>query len=462
MRSTATIAALILAGALAFAGPAAAKGGGDGGDRGGGHDDGHATTVYCGQILRQSVKLANDLADCPMDGLVIGAAGITVDLNGHTIDGTVTQLTECNAPPFGVAGISNGGGYDGLTIKNGTLQQFSHGFSAGSGTTGLANSRLHDLTARDNRFSGISMGSGQRLNNDNRIVRNHVYGNGCGDGIGLNNAHGNLVAHNRAHDNGTGIGVCCSDNNVIENNVVLDNSGRGIGIVFGSDSHNVIRHNRVSGNGNSGISVGRQEGDQRNVVESNMVSGNGGAGIILDDANANRISLNRLVGNGDDIVVFGNDNTIAGNHVADAVGCPDGGCGVGISLEGGERNLLTHNAVARTLRDGIRVAAFDPAVPTVDNVVRENLVRDAGVDGLSVGTEGEGTVTGTLLEGNLALRSGDDGIDVKSELTTLSRNLALRNTDFGIEAVPGVTDGGGNRARGNGNPEAQCIGVACH
>jgi large repetitive protein len=465
MRSTATIAALILAGALAFAGPAAAEGDGDGGDRAGGHDDGHATTVHCGQILRQSVKLANDLTDCSEeDGLVIGADGITVDLDGHTIDGTVTQLTDCNVSPFGVAGISNEGGYDGLTIKNGTLQQFFHGFSAGSGTTGMANSRLDGLTARDNRFSGISMGSGQRLNNDNRIVHNHVYGNGCRDGIGLNNAHGNLVAHNRAHDNGTGIGVCCSDNNVIEDNAVSRNRDTGVGVFFGSDSHNVIRRNKISGNGNVGIVVGHQEGDQRNVVESNLISGNAFAGIILDDANANRISLNRVVSNGDDVIVFGNDNTIAGNHVADAVGCPDG-CGFGISLEGGERNLVTHNAVARTLRDGIRVAAFVPEIPTVDSIVRENLVRDAGVDGLSVGTEGDGTVTRTLLEGNLALRSGDDGIDVESSATTpattLRRNLALRNMDLGIEAGSGVTDGGGNRARGNGNP-AQCTGVACH
>jgi hypothetical protein len=45
-------------------------------------------------------------------------------------------------------------------------------------------------------------------------------------------------------------------------------------------------------------------------------------------------------------------------------------------------------------------------------------------------------------------------------LTT--RNSAFFNHDLGIEAVPGVTDGGGNRARGNGNPEGQCTGVACH
>jgi hypothetical protein len=45
-------------------------------------------------------------------------------------------------------------------------------------------------------------------------------------------------------------------------------------------------------------------------------------------------------------------------------------------------------------------------------------------------------------------------------LTTLTGNHALRNGDLGIEAVFGVTDGGRNKAHGNGNP-AQCTNVAC-
>jgi parallel beta-helix repeat protein len=420
------------------------------------------STLQCGQALTHSVTLTQDLTDCPGDGLVIGAAGITVDLNGHTIDGTVTQLSDCDVGrPSGAVGINDAAGYDGLTIKNGTLQQFAFGFAAGSETTGMADSSLHGLTARDNRFAGISMGSAQPLSNENnRIEHNVAYGNGCRDGIGLNNARGNHVADNDVHDNGGGIGICCSKSNVIERNSAHQNHGYGIAIFFGSDSQNVIRRNRVSGNEEVGIVVALQEGEQRNVVAENAVSGNAFAGIILDDANANQVSANRLGRNGDGIiVVFGNRNEVVGNGVAAALGCPDG-CGFGISVEGGEANLVTHNAVAHTLRDGIRVAAFDPDVPTVASVVRENLVRDAGVDGLSVATEGGGTVTGTLLERNLVLRSGDDGIDVESPLTTVTRNLALHNTDLGIEAVPGVTDGGGNSARGNGNP-AQCTGVAC-
>ena len=81
---------------------------------------------------------------------------------------------------------------------------------------------------------------------------------------------------------------------------------------------------------------------------------------------------------------------------------------------------------------------------------------DAEVDGVLV----ESTATDTLLERNIAIGAGDDGIDVDSAATTLARNLALRNGDLGIEAVAGVVDGGGNKARRNGNA-AQCLNVAC-
>jgi hypothetical protein len=65
-----------------------------------------------------------------------------------------------------------------------------------------------------------------------------------------------------------------------------------------------------------------------------------------------------------------------------------------------------------------------------------------------------------LLARNLAVHSGDDGIDVGAPGTTVTRNTANDNHDLGIAAAPGVTDGGGNRAAGNGNP-AQCTNIAC-
>jgi hypothetical protein len=38
--------------------------------------------------------------------------------------------------------------------------------------------------------------------------------------------------------------------------------------------------------------------------------------------------------------------------------------------------------------------------------------------------------------------------------------MARFNADLGIEAASNTTDGGGNKARHNGNP-AQCVGVVC-
>jgi parallel beta-helix repeat protein len=60
---------------------------------------------------------------------------------------------------------------------------------------------------------------------------------------------------------------------------------------------------------------------------------------------------------------------------------------------------------------------------------------------------------------NVASENLDDGIEV-ANAGTIARNRANENGDLGIEAVAGVTDGGGNRASGNGNA-AQCTGVVC-
>jgi hypothetical protein len=62
--------------------------------------------------------------------------------------------------------------------------------------------------------------------------------------------------------------------------------------------------------------------------------------------------------------------------------------------------------------------------------------------------------------------NGDDGIEIgeggaiPGSSVVLTRNTANDNGDFGIEAAPGVTDGGGNKASGNGNP-LQCLNVFC-
>jgi large repetitive protein len=232
-------------------------------------------------------------------------------------------------------------------------------------------------------------------------------------------------------------------------------SGNGAGLVAQASDHLAIEANAFQGNSFEGIALGESsESDVReNTVSDNEV------GIALTAADANQVSDNQVSHNGDGILVLGSANTITGNQVADTSGCKKG-CGYGVSLEGGSGNLIAQNDVPRTSRDGIRIDAFVPEMPTVDNVVRDNLVSEATVDGLSIGTNGLGIVSGTLIEGNVATGSGDDGFDIRRPAATLTANTANDNFDLGIEAMPGVVDGGGNMASGNGNP-LQCTNVFC-
>ena len=55
---------------------------------------------------------------------------------------------------------------------------------------------------------------------------------------------------------------------------------------------------------------------------------------------------------------------------------------------------------------------------------------------------------------NFSKGNGDDGIDVDAAGTTIARNKANVNADLGIEAVPGVIDGGGNKAQRERQPRA--------
>ena len=65
--------------------------------------------VNCGQVISQSILVSNSLTNCWGDGLVVGAPGITIDLNGFVIDGL--QMG---------AGIRNNG-HDQVTVTNGTV-----------------------------------------------------------------------------------------------------------------------------------------------------------------------------------------------------------------------------------------------------------------------------------------------------------------------------------------------------
>ncbi|HMJ94275.1 MAG TPA: right-handed parallel beta-helix repeat-containing protein [Thermoleophilaceae bacterium] len=370
-----------------------------------------AVHASCGQTITADTTLESDLTKCSGPGIRIGADDITLDLNGHSITGKGKDV-----------GVDNTAGYDGVTIEDGSIRNFMESVAI----VGASDNHLRGLSLSDNRHVGFYVQNSSAIQIEQNSVVDIRFA-----GIFLWRSHDIRVERNSSSGNGAGVVADASDHLAIEGNVAEGNDGGGIELHESSESH----------------------------VAGNTVSDNGGAGIFLDAADTNQVSSNIASRNVDGIGVIGNANTITDNQVADTSGCKKG-CGYGISLEAGADNLIAHNDVRRTLRDGIRIDAFFPELPTFDNVVRDNVVSDATVDGLSIGTEGPGTVSGTLIERNVATDSGDDGFDIRRSAATLTANTANDNFDLGIEAVPGVVDGGGNRASRNGNP-LQCTNVFC-
>jgi parallel beta-helix repeat protein len=370
-----------------------------------------ADHVGCGQTITADATLDSDLTKCSGPGITIGADDITLDLNGHTIAGKGKG-----------SGVNNVAGYDGVTIEDGSI----HDFMESVAIVGASDNHLRGLSLSDNRHVGIYVQDSSAIQIEQSSVVDIRFA-----GIFLWRSHDVRVEGNSSSGNGAGLVAQASDHLAIEANAFQGNSYEGIALSQSSESH----------------------------VAGITVSDNGGAGIFLDAANTNQVSGNFASHNGDGIGVIGNANTITDNQIADTSGCKKG-CGYGISVEAGAGNLIAQNDIRRTLRDGIRIDAFFPEFPTVDNVVRDNVVGDATVDGLSIGTEGPGTASATLIERNVATDSGDDGFDIRRPAATLIANTATDNFDLGIEAVPGVVDGGGNMASGNGN-QLQCANVFC-
>src|SRR5829696_9863669 len=111
-----------------------------------------ASHVGCGETITTDTTLDSDLVNCPNNGIVIGASNITLDLNGHTIDGDGMPVDPCPEGEACDVGVLNRAGYDRLTIVGGTIRQFGVGIVV---EAGAAHNRLHHLTVSDTTDVGI-------------------------------------------------------------------------------------------------------------------------------------------------------------------------------------------------------------------------------------------------------------------------------------------------------------------
>ena len=163
-------------------------------------------------------------------------------------------------------------------------------------------------------------------------------------------------------------------------------------------------------------------GGGQHLVEKNYVHDNGRDAIRLGLSSYNRVRLNVVVAN-----TFG----------------------IGVA-DGSTDNVVEANAATRNGDFGIGLLG-----DVARNLVQANVVDQSSGHGIQVNPE----AVDTRLFKNYLSRNGIDGIHVEAVTTTITRNDARKNLDLGINA-PGAVDGGGNKAKGNGN-SLQCVGVVC-
>ena len=401
-----------------------------------------AGSVACGDTITADTKLDADLVDCPNNGIVIGANGVTLDLNGHTIDGDGELGDDCALTfpgelcDVGVASEK----HNRLTIKGGRIKEFGEGLL----TDKAKHVHLRRLTVSRNLDAGVLI----LRSRDARLRRSTVARNAF---LG--------IAYIRVTRSDV------SRTSVLANGVDTDLPGVALFAVglFGSD-HVRVQQNTISRNGDIGLLAVEANA---NLISENRLADNPEAGmLLLGDRNIgsdrNAIRHNRVLRVGDGIIIRGNRNAIARNHLSRISPPPECeiGCATGIAVEAGRRNRVAHNRVRHAGGAGVRIGLdhdIAPEAPKVrGTVVRGNRLRHGNRDGVMIET----TARQTVLQRNRSRGSRDDGFDVESETTTLTGNVARRNDDLGIQAVHGVIDGGGNRASGNGDSR-QCVNVTC-
>jgi parallel beta-helix repeat protein len=196
-------------------------------------------SAQCGQRVTKDFLLANDMT-CTTDAFVINADNVTLDLGGHTITGPGMGPQTWPQPQLDTVGVRTGG-HTGITIRNGTIGQFSTGIYF----IDMEKSRIEDVTSERNRFGFYIHASRQ-----NAIRRSTVVGNIYG--LHLQDANDNIVEGNKLirqtynSPGGYGIYLYRSTGNRIIDNTIENNVNWGLW--FSDAKRNTIFHNNISGN----------------------------------------------------------------------------------------------------------------------------------------------------------------------------------------------------------------------
>jgi len=321
------------------------------------------TGASFGDTLTADTKLTSDLSGSG-SGLIVGADGITIDLNGYS-------LTMTGGSGWG---IDNTGGYDNVTVKNGTIEGFNEGVRAidadglelrdleviGASGSSATTGAIHilggqDVTIMNSSVTVTAANLGPhaiRLDSVEDVLVNEVdiaggfigvsffSVGGAGDpttgrvqnctmdgcyssAVLLGSTNDAKVLNNEMSGCSVGMQVYFLTNELsgiqISGNYIHDNAG---GIATQNITDSSITGNYVQDNTFYGINL--NAGTEACRVAGNTITGNGFRGLVLTNgANDNRITDNEVSDNGlEGITLFVGTNT--GNVINDNVALGNG------------------------------------------------------------------------------------------------------------------------------------------
>lgn len=183
-------------------------------------------TDLCGTTVTDHVTLSHDLV-CSGDGLIVGANGIRIDLNGFSIQGAGAG-----------AGVAVSG-YDDVTVAGGTIRQFAVGIRVATST---------DLVIRQIEFIANAEGIDFQAGSMHNTVKDSAFRLSSTRAIMLRpNSTENDIKANTFADNRVGILVFGGVDNSIKNNFIAGSLLAGIRVNVIATG-NVVKDNIITSN----------------------------------------------------------------------------------------------------------------------------------------------------------------------------------------------------------------------
>lgn len=368
-----------------------------------------AVTISCGQefsTANTTIDVDNSISGCTGHGLKISASGITLNCQGHGIQGDQT------AGHYGILVSKSGGGaLQNVTIRNCEVSYFNRGIR----TVQLEGGAIEDNTIDHSQCSsgcgvgtsdspyGLDITSGSK---DLVIARNVVL-NSADEGIHIsgktptcaksdNDPGGHLLENNHVSGSGTeGVYILCSDHNRLVDNDMMDNheiSGNEIGLFIDEwSTENVILGNHFV---NDPIAVKRASNRNSfvgNVLTENTTADGPNARIKFTGSSSNFIGSTSINGAGATAALYVYEKDVVPMPSPSPAVTLQSECNQAISSAGIDPDDYHIDALDASKNNRFLRFDFSPT-PLACHVVSPSTVEVSNLAGSAVSCGGSGAV----------------------------------------------------------------------